>query len=77
MIIEKYTTYNCTLTDEERNTLKDATNIVSDLLKNMEEAKCTYVDCTEYLDCPEEISFDRLKSIKFALCQLQKLSEIR
>ena len=76
MTIEKQTSYSCSFTNEERNALKEAMNIIGDLLKNMEELKCTYADCTEYLDCPEGISFEGLKSVKLALYELQNLNEI-
>lgn len=76
MKIEKQTSYKCELTEDESNILESSANMLSELLKSMNELKCTYADCTIYPDCPEGVSFEAIKAAKEILCQLQHLYEL-
>lgn len=76
MIIEKQTSYKCELTEKENEILKSSVDMISELLKSMDELKCTYADCTIYPECPEVISLDAIKATKEILRQLMHLYEL-
>jgi hypothetical protein len=76
MKIEKQTSYKCELTEEENKILENSVNMLSELLKSMNELKCTYADCTIYPECPEGISLDAIKATKEILRQLMHLYEL-
>lgn len=76
MKIEKQTSYKCELTEEENKILENSVNMLSELLKSMNELKCTYADCTIYPDCPEGVSLEAIKAAKEILRQLMHLYEL-
>lgn len=76
MNIEKQTSYKCDLIIEEKEVLERASNILYDLLKNMDDLQCNYADCTQYPDMPEGVSFNNIENAKTVLDYLQYLKEI-
>lgn len=76
MQIEKQTSYKCNLTKEENEILEKASSILSELLKNMNNVQCSYADCTQYPEMPEDVSFSKIEDAKNTLEYLQFLKEI-
>ena len=76
MNIEKQTSYKCSLTKEENEILEKSTNILSELLKNMDNVQCNYADCTQYPEMPEGVSFKKIEDARTTLEYLRFLKEI-
>jgi hypothetical protein len=76
MNIEKQTSYKCDFIREEKEVLERASNILYDLLRNMDGLQCNYADCTQYPDMPEGASFNNIENAKTVLDHLRYLKEI-
>ena len=76
MYIEKQTSYKCSFVRAENEVLERASNILYDLLKNMDALQCNYADCTQYPDMPEGVSFSKIENARTVLEHLHYLKEI-